>query len=148
MRKASPVGAQRRRRKGGSIRCWVCTTECVEDGLRILRGEQHSHHLTAILVMLKNFLTDQLAFTVAVGGEPNLLGGAQGVANGFELGGFVAALCRASTAKTFGPQQDRRPALPFRHHIFRFEQVEQMALGWENVSITRTNGGADIFGLA
>ena len=38
--------------------------------------------------------------------------------------------------------------LPGRNNILRFEQVEQMALGWENVSITRTNGGADIFGLA
>jgi hypothetical protein len=80
--------------------------------------------------VLENFLTDQLAFTVAVRGEPNLLGGAQGLSNGFELGGSIAALRRASAVKTFRSQQDRRPALSFRHDIFRFEQVEQMTLGW------------------
>ena len=50
--------------------------------------------------------------------------GKQCLANGSELGGFVAALYRASAVKTFGPQQDRRPALPLRHDIFRLKQVE------------------------
>ena len=36
-----------------------------------LRGEQHPHDLAAVLVMLENFLTDELTFAVAVGGEPN-----------------------------------------------------------------------------
>ena len=46
--------------------------------------------------MLQNFLTDELTLAVAIGGEPNPLGGAQRLANGFELGGFISALCRAS----------------------------------------------------
>ena len=50
-------------RNGGGVEAGIfdirfCATECVADGLRILRGEQHPHYLTAILVMLKNFLTD------------------------------------------------------------------------------------------
>ena len=98
--------------------------------------------------MLENFLPDQLTFAVAVGGKPNLLGGAQGFANSPELRGFVAALCRASTVEALGPQQNRRPALPFRHHILRLEQIEQMALGRENVSVAITNGSADVFRLA
>ena len=98
--------------------------------------------------MLKNFLTDELTLTVAIGGEPDPLGGAQCLANGFELGGFVAAFCRASAVKAFGPQKDRCPALSCRHNILRLEQVEQMALGWKNVSVTRTHGGADVFRLA
>ena len=98
--------------------------------------------------MLENFLTDELTLAVAIGGEPNPLGGAQCLANGPELGDLVTALCRASAVKAFGPQQDRRPALPRRHDILRFEQVEQMAFGRENVSVARTNGGADVFGLA
>ena len=98
--------------------------------------------------MLENFLTDELTLAVAIGGEPNPLGGAQCLANGSELGGFVAALCRASAVKTFGPQQDRRPALPLRHDILRFEQVEQMTLGRKDFSVARTDGGADVFGLA
>jgi hypothetical protein len=32
--------------------------------------------LAAILVMLKNLLTDELTLAVAVGGQPNPLGGA------------------------------------------------------------------------
>src|SRR5450759_867027 len=98
--------------------------------------------------MLENFLTDELTLAVAIGGEPNPLGGAQGIANGSKLGGFVAALRRAGAVKPFGPQQDRRPALPGRHNILRFEQVEQMALGRENVTVARTYGGVDVFGLA
>jgi hypothetical protein len=62
----------------------------------------NSTHLAAILVMLKNFLTDELTLAVAVGSEPNRLGGAQCLANGFELAGFVSALCRASAIKAPG----------------------------------------------
>ena len=61
--------------------------------------------------MLENFLTNELSFAVAIGGEPNPLGGAQCLANGSELGGFVSALCRASAIKALRPQKDRRPAL-------------------------------------
>ena len=99
-------------------------------------------------VVLKNLLTDELTLAVAIGRKPNPRCGAQRLANGFELGDLVAALDRASAVKAFRPQQDRRPALPFRHHIFRFEQVEQMTLGRENVSVARTNGSADVFRLA
>ena len=134
--------------KPGIFGIWLCAAECVADGLRVLRGEQHPHHLAAVGVMLEDFLTDQLAFAVAIGGEPNPLGGAQCLANGLELGGFVAALRRARAVKTFWPQQDRRPVLPLRHDILRFEQVEQMALGRENVSVARTDGGTDVFCLA
>ena len=74
--------------------------------------------------MLENFLTDELTLAVAIGGEPDPLGGAQCLANSSELGRFVAALCRASAVETFGSQQDRRPALPLRDDIFRLEQVE------------------------
>ena len=90
----------------------------------ILRGEQHAHHLTAVLVMLENLLTDELTLAVAVGRDPNPLGGAQCLADGPELGGFVSPRCRASAVKAFGAQQDRRPALPLWHDILRFEQVE------------------------
>jgi len=70
--------------------------------------------------VFKNLLTDKLTLAIAIGGEPNPLGGAQRLANGSELGGFVPAFCRASAVKTFGSQQDWRPALPGRHNILRF----------------------------
>src|SRR4029077_1864033 len=123
-------------------------TECVADGLQVLRGEQYPHDLAAVVVMLKNFLTDELTLAVAIGSEPNPLGCAQRLANGPELGDLVTALCRASAVKALGPQQDRRPALPRRHDILRFEQVEQMAFGRENVAVARTNGGVYVFRLA
>ena len=69
----------------------------------VLRGEQHPHHLTAIFVMLENFLTDELTLAVAIGGEPNPLGGAQRLANGLELGGLVAPIRRARAVQAFGP---------------------------------------------
>ena len=77
-------------------------------------------YLTAVLIMFMNFLADQLTLAIAIGRKPNSLGGAQRLANGSELGGFVAALRWASAVKTFGSQQDRRPALPGRHNILRF----------------------------
>ena len=66
-------------------------------------GEQHPHHLTAILVMLKNFLTDQLTLAVAIGCKPNSFGSAQCLTNGLEFSGLVATLCRARSVKTFRP---------------------------------------------
>ena len=79
--------------------------------------------------MLKNFLADQLTLAIAIGGEPNPLRGAQRFANSSEFGGLVAALCRASAVETVRPEQYRRPPLPFRDNILRFEEVKQMAFG-------------------
>ena len=89
-----------------------------------------------------------MARAVAIGGEPDPLNGAQRFANDSELGRFVAALCRASAVKTFGPQQDRRPALPLGDDIFRLEQVEQMTLGRKDFTVTSADGGAHVFRLA
>jgi hypothetical protein len=134
--------------KVGIFGIWLCPTEGVADGLRVLRGEQHPHDLATVLIMLENFLTDELTLAVAIRGEPNPLGGAQCLANRSELGGFVATLCRASAIKPFGPQQDRRPALPSRHNVLRLQQIEQMALGRKDFSVAGTYGGADVLGLA
>jgi hypothetical protein len=65
-----------------------------------------------------------------------------------ELGGLVSTRCRAGAVKAFRSQQDGRPTLPSRHNVLRLEEIEQMALGRENFSVTRTDGGADVFGLA
>jgi hypothetical protein len=60
--------------------------------------------------MLKNFLTDQLTLAVAIGCKPNSFGSAQRLANGLELSGLVAALCRARSVKTFRNFIERGPA--------------------------------------
>ena len=87
--------------KLGVLGIWPCPVERLADCLRVLCGEQHPQDLATVIIMLENFLPDQLTFPVAVGGKPNLLGGAQGFANSSELRGFVAALCRPSTVKAF-----------------------------------------------
>ena len=56
--------------------------------------------------MLENLLTDQLPLAIAIGGEPNPLGGAKGLANSFEFGGFVSAFRRASVVEAFRPQKN------------------------------------------
>ena len=60
--------------------------------------------------MLKNFLTDQLTLAVAIGCKPNSFGSAQRLANGLELSGLVATLCRARSVKTFRNFIERGPA--------------------------------------
>jgi hypothetical protein len=72
----------------------------------------------------------------------------QCLANGLELSGLVAALRRARSVKTFRPEKYRGPSLPGRNNVLRFEEIEQMALSWKNITVARTNCGADVFGLA
>ncbi len=122
--------------------------KCVPDRLRVLSGKQHPHDLAPVLEVLENFLTDELALAIAIGREPDSLCVSQRVANGFELGGLVPALRRASAVQAVGAKQDRRPALPGRHNVLGLEQVQEMALGREDVSVARTHGGANVFGLA
>ena len=74
--------------------------------------------------MLENFLTDELTLAVAIGGEPNALWGAECLANGSELGGFVAALCWAGAVNTFQAATGSGHRLfHWGTNIFRFEQV-------------------------
>jgi hypothetical protein len=98
--------------------------------------------------MFEYFLADQLTFAVAVGCEPDPLRAAQRLANGFELGGLVTAHCRPRAVQPLRSQEDRRPALPFRNHIFRFEQIDQVSFCRKNIAEARTNGGADVLSLA
>jgi hypothetical protein len=93
--------------KAGIFRVGLRPGECVADGPRILRGEQHSHYLATIPVMLEDLLADQLTLAITVGRQPDPFSRAQRLSNGFELGGFVAALGRPGAVKTLGPQQDR-----------------------------------------
>lgn len=87
--------------------------------------------------MLKNPLTDELTLAIAIGGEPDPLCGAQRLADGFELRGFVAAIGRAGAIKPFGTKQDRRLALPGRHDILGFEEIQQMSLSRKDVPVAR-----------
>ena len=98
--------------------------------------------------MLENFLPDQLAFAVAIGSEPDPLGGAQRLANRFQLGRLVAAVCGAGSIEPFGAQQDWRPTLPFRNRILGLLKVKQMTLGGKHFTIARSNRSAHVLRLA
>ena len=41
--------------KAGIFGIWFCPTECVADGLRVLRGEQHPHDLAAVIRNAREF---------------------------------------------------------------------------------------------
>jgi hypothetical protein len=45
-------------------------------------SQEHPHDLAAVIAMLENLLADELTLTIAIGGEPDPLGGAQCLANG------------------------------------------------------------------
>jgi hypothetical protein len=127
-------------RNGGRIKARIFgigfgSSERFADGLGVLRGEQDSHDLAAVIVMLKDLLTDELSLTIAIGGEPDAFGGAQRLANGLELGGLAAAIGRARPIQPFGAQQDRRPALPFGNYILRFLQIEQMPFCGQHLAV-------------
>lgn len=121
----------------------LCPSEGIVDGLRVLCGEQHPQNLTPILIMLEDLLPDQLAFTVAISGKPNALGGLQRVVDCLELGRLVAAARRAGAVKSIRTQQNGCPLLPCRDNVARLEQIEEMALGREDRPITRSNSGTD-----
>ena len=50
--------------KPGIFAIWFYPTERIADGLR---SEQNPHDLTAVLIMLEDFLTDELTLPVAIG---------------------------------------------------------------------------------
>ena len=59
-------------RNGGGIQksifgVWPRPAKCVADRQRVLRGKEHAHDLAAVMVMLKDFLTDELALAIAIG---------------------------------------------------------------------------------
>ena len=64
--------------------------ERLADGLSVLRGEQYPQDLAAIAAVLQNLLAYELPLAVAIGGEPDPLGGAQRLANRFQLRRLVA----------------------------------------------------------
>ena len=145
------VGLPARDRGGvevGVFGVWLCPIEGVADRLRVLRGAKYAHHLTAIVIVLQNLLTDELPFAVAIGGEPNPLGAAQRLPNGLELGGFVSAFRWASVVEALGPQQDRGPPLPGRHGLLGLHEVQEVPFGRQNVAISGAHGGTHVLRLA
>jgi hypothetical protein len=52
-RSGRPVGVRRGGVKLPIFSIWYCPTECIADSVLVLRGEQHPHHLIAVLTILE-----------------------------------------------------------------------------------------------
>ena len=98
--------------------------------------------------MLKDLLADELTLAIAIGGEPDPLSGAQCLANGAKLRALVTPVSRPCAVEALRPKKNCRLALPGRHNVLRFKQVEQMTLGWKDRVMARSDGSADVFRLA
>ena len=136
-----------KRVKMGIFGIGFCSTEGVANSLLILGREKHPHDLASISVMLEDLLADELTLAIAIGGEPYPLSGAQCLANGSQLRGLVTTVGRPRAVEAFGPKKNCRPALPCRHNVLRFKQVEQMTLGRKDLAIAPADGSADVFRL-
>jgi len=122
--------------------------EGLADRLRVLGGEHHPPDLAAVAAVLQDLLADQLALAVAVGGEPDPLGGLEGVADGLQLGSLVAAGGGLGAVEPVGAQQHGRPALPVRHDLLRLEEVEQVTLSGQDRAVAAAHRRPDVLRLA
>ena len=78
--------------------------------------------------MLQDFLADQLALAVAVGGEDHLIAPLEGRTDRLQLGGLVAlgrGLCRVEPVRL---EKYARPAFPGGLDLVGLGQPQKMAL--------------------
>jgi len=94
--------------------------------LRVLRGEKHAHHLTAIMIVLQNFLADELTLAVAIGGEPTPFGAAPRLPD-------IPSSAKSSERRV--NPCSRRSAAKSRQHV-----VNRISRSWLMGSISRCDG--------
>ena len=98
--------------------------------------------------MLQDFLADQLALAVAVGGEDHLIATLKRGSDRLQLGGLVAlgrGLCGVEPVRL---QQHARPALPRGLDLMGLGQSQQVALGRQDLPEPVAERRAQITGLA
>ena len=110
--------------KGKVVTVRPCAGKGLTDRPGVLGGEHHPAHLTFVAVMLEDLLADQLAFTIAVGRQPNALGRPQRVADGLKLGRLVTAASRLGGVEAVGAQQGGAPPLPGGISGFGLDQIK------------------------
>ena len=80
----------RRLVKGAHLAVGLQCCERLAQRFGILRGEERALHAAPIAQMCQDFLADQLALAVAVGGEDHLIATFEGRTDQLQLGGLVA----------------------------------------------------------
>ena len=92
--------------------------------------------------MLQDFLADQLALAVAVGGEDDLVTGFERCRDRPEFDRLVTVGCRPGGVEPVRLQQYACPALPGRIDLVRLGQPQKMALRRQDLSEPVAKRGA------
>ncbi len=99
----------------------------------VLCGEQGALDGAAIAQVLEDLLADQLAFTVAVGGEDDPIATRQRRGDRLQLGGLVAFCRGLRRVEIVRLQQLARPAFPCGIDLMRLGQAQQVAFGGQDL---------------
>jgi hypothetical protein len=116
--------------------------------LGVLSGEERALHSAAIAQVLQDFLANQLALTVAVGGENHLITARKRGSDRLQLGGLVAlgrGLCGIEPLRL---EEYARPALPGGLDLIGLGQSQQVSLGRQDLPEPVAECRAQITGLA
>ena len=116
--------------------------------LGILCREQGPPHAPAIAEMVEDFLTDQLALTVAIGRQDDVVAGLERRGDGLELRRLVPAGSRARRIEPIRLEDDAGPALPGGIDLLGLRKPQQMTFGGQDLSEPRAKGGPEILRLA
>ena len=98
--------------------------------------------------MLENFLADQLALAVAVGGEDDPIATLERGGDRFQLGGLVALGRGLSGVEAVRLQQHARPAFPRGLDFMGLGQSQKVSLGWQDLPEALAERRAKVASLA
>ena len=116
--------------------------------LGVLGGEQGALDGAAIAQVLQDFLADQLALAVAVGGEDHLVAPLERGRDRLQLGGLVALGCGLRGVEPVRLQQHARPSFPRGLDLMGLGQPQQVSLGRQDLPEPVAERRAEITGLA
>ena len=142
------LARDRRLVEGAHLAVGLQRCERLAQRFGVLRGEQRALHAAAIAQMFQDFLADQLALAVAVGGDDHHLAGLQRRRDGLQLGGLVAAGGRPGGVEAVRLKQRAGPAFPGRIDLIGFGETEQVALSRQDLPVTAAERRRQIFRLA
>ena len=116
--------------------------------LGVLSGEKRALHSAAIAQVLQDFLANQLALAVAVGGENNLITTLKRGSDRFQLRGLVALGRGLCGIEPFRLEEYARPAFPRSLDLMGLCQSQQVSLGRQDLPEPVAECRAQITGLA
>ena len=122
--------------------------EGLSQRLGVLSGEQGALDGAAIAQVLQDFLADQLALAVAVGGEDDPITTLKRRGDRLQLGGLVALGRGLRGVEPVRLQQHARPAFPRGLDLMGLGQAQQVSLGRQDLPEPVAERRAQIAGLA